>query len=76
MFEFLFKNPNQAFSRKDIENKTGIKLSKDFDKIVENLGFKKDLRKIFFEVSKDKILFRNPVSKTQLDEMNLTFIKI
>lgn len=76
IFNFLFRHPYQSFSRKEIESEIGIKLFKDFDKIVENLGFKKDLRRIFFDVSKDKISFRNPVTGEQLKQMKIDYIKI
>ena len=38
-------------------------------KIVENLKFKKDLRKAFFDISQDSIKFFNPVSKERLQEL-------
>jgi len=76
VFNFLYNNPNKPFSKEDIKEQAGIVVSKSFDKIVENLNFKNDLRKVFFKVSKTHILFRNPVSKQQIDEMGIRYIKL
>lgn len=76
LFSFLYKNPNKLFSKSEIKEQAGITVNKGFDKFVENLNFKNDLRKIFFKVSKTHILFRNPVSKQQVEEMGIRYIKL
>src|SRR3989344_5836334 len=47
VFDFLYKHPNKKYTLKEIEEGIGNKLGKTLHKIVENLGFKGDLRKIF-----------------------------
>ncbi len=67
VFSYLYEHPNVKISKSQIEKELNVKLLKDFDKIVENLGFKGDVRKIFFNVPKNSILFRNPVIKCDLE---------
>ena len=70
VFNYLILNPNQKFTRKQIEEAVKSKLRKSLSKIVENLGFKKDLRKIFFNVSSSSIQFNNPVSTSLKLDLN------
>lgn len=65
VFEYLFSNPNKTFNHKQVEEAVHMSLKKPFNKIVENLGFKKDLRKHFFNVSSKSIRFNNPVFTSQ-----------
>src|SRR5690606_37598246 len=76
IFEFLYNNPNKPFSKAEIEQELNQKITKTFSKILENLNFKKDLLKIFFKVSKDKIMFRNPVSVDEAKTLGIDFAKI
>lgn len=76
MFDYLYKHPNQKFTKQQLEEAIDKKLTKDLHKIVENLGFKADLRKMFFSVSGTSILFRNPIHKKDLDELGIQKIKI
>lgn len=78
VFYYLYRNPNKTITKAEFEenfnaNKT---LTKDFNKIVENLKFKKDLRKAFFEISSDSIKFFNPVSKERLEQLGIKNIPI
>lgn len=76
VFDYLYKHPNQKFTKEQLEEIIKRKLTKDLHKIVENLGFKADLRKMFFSVSGTSILFRNPIHKKGLDELGIQKIKI
>lgn len=76
VFNHLYNNPRKAFSKKQLEKAIGKTFSKTLHKIVENLGFKGDLAKAFFTVSKNDILFRNPITRDELNEMGLGFLKI
>ncbi len=76
VFGFLYKNPNKTFSKKNIEQELKTSITKDFHKIVENLGFKGDLAKIFFSTSKNSIMFRNPVSSNELEQMGITIVRL
>lgn len=60
IFGFLYKNPNETFLREDLEKECKIKITKSLSKTVENLGFCRGLKKVFFDVSKNSIRFNNP----------------
>lgn len=76
VFDFLYKHPNKKYTLKEIEEGIGNKLGKTLHKIVENLGFKGDLRKIFIDVSGTSICFKNPVTKDDLEKIGITRIKL
>ncbi len=76
VFSKLFNNPGKTFTKKQLEEEISIKITKDFHKIIENLGFKGDLAKIFFSVSKTSIMFKNPISNDDLAKMGLTLVRL
>ncbi|MFH1827028.1 MAG: hypothetical protein ABH812_01170 [bacterium] len=76
VFDYLMKNPRRTIKLEEIEDKIGNNLAKSLHKIIENLGFSGDLRKIFFNVSKNAIYFRNPVTKTDLQKLGMSRIKL
>lgn len=76
VFSFLFEHPNQTFSLKQIQEEIKVGITKDLHKIVENLGFKNDLKRVFFSVSKDSIQFRNSITKKDLEGLGIGRIKI
>ncbi|MBP7927949.1 hypothetical protein KAZ57_02270, partial [Patescibacteria group bacterium] len=70
IFSLLYKHPNVSFTKKDLAEKISTDITKPFSKIVENLGFTDILRDVFFSVSKDQIMFKNPATvsiKTAID---------
>lgn len=76
IFAYLYKNPNQDKSIEDIKSGTRLDSIKDLNKFVENIGFTGDLRKVFFKVSKNTIRFNNPVTKDDLRELNIDYLKL
>ena len=76
VFSFLMQNSNKSFSKKQLEDQLKIKISKPLHKIVENLGFKGDLAKAFFSVSKNDIRFKNPVTQAEIEEMGIGKIRL
>lgn len=76
VFNYLYKNPNQKFTKQQLEEAIGRQLTKDLHKIVENLGFKADLRKMFFSVSATSISFKNPITQEDLEALGIQKIKI
>jgi len=72
VFMHLFENPNKEISVSKLEQKIGEKLTKPLHKMVENWGFKGDYKKIFFKISKEHILFRNPITQEVLDKMGIS----
>jgi hypothetical protein len=75
VFSYLYENPGKSFSKQQLETVIGQKISKTLHKIVENLGFKSDLARAFFSVSKNDISFRNPITRDELNDMGLGNIK-
>lgn len=76
VFDYLYKNPNLKITKGELTEDLKTTLTKDFGKIVENLKFKKDLRKAFFDISQDSIKFYNPVSKERLEALGIKNISI
>jgi hypothetical protein len=75
VFTYLYKHPNQKISLKQLEENTG-KLTKTLHKVVENLGFTKDLKRAFFDTAKTSIRFRNPVTKKDLEDIGIHYLKL
>lgn len=62
--EFVCSHPNTLIPVGDIEDSTALSLSANIHDILRDLGFKGDLRKIFFPVAtKAKVMFVNPITK-------------
>jgi len=76
VFYYLYKNPNKNITKAEIIEDLKITLTKDFGKIIENLKFKGDLRRAFFDISKNSIQFYNPVSKERLEALGIRNIQI
>lgn len=66
VFNYLYNHPNEKVTKKQLEEELRIDLVKSLHKIVENLGFTGALKKAFFNVSKNSIEFRNPVTSKDL----------
>lgn len=76
IFAYLYKNPNQDKSVGEIKSGTGLSSIKDLNKFVENIGFTGELRKVFFKVSKNIVRFNNPVTKVDLTELGIEYLKL
>jgi len=76
VFHYLFEHPNKTITKKELEQVIEQAIGKDFHKIVENLGFTGDLRKAFFQVSNGAILFRNPITKADFDQLGISPLRI
>lgn len=76
VFTFVYKHANERLTKRKIEIDNDIRLLKELPKIVENLGFTGDLKKVFFDVSSEGILFRNPITRKDLDELKIIVLKL
>jgi hypothetical protein len=75
--EELFKNVGKVLTRKDLEEVLKQPLKKDLNKIAEQLGFKKDIRKVFLSVSKTSICLKTTsLSKEDLDNLNIKYLRL
>lgn len=76
VFDYLYNHPNQKISLKELETQIKKTLTKSLHKIVENLGFKGDLKTVFFTVSQDAVSFRNPITQDDLEKLGISKIKL
>jgi len=68
IFKYIYNHPRKRIFKKDIPTK------KELTSVLDNLGFREELRKIFFPGStKDSVLFRNPFCKKDLEEQGSKF---
>jgi len=74
---YLINNPNKHITIKEIEKRATFEpLKKRPHEIVRDLGFKGELSKAFFKLSKDGFYLRNPVGKDELENLGINLIKI
>ena len=77
VFNHLYQNPNKIISITELEKSLGgAQLRKPLHKIVENLGFTKELNRAFFDISKDAIRFRNPLTSKDLEELGISRLRL
>jgi hypothetical protein len=71
VFRYLYNKPNTIITKEELEREARKEtISKSMRDIVRELGFEKELREIFFNVSKTKIRFNNPITKQDLIELS------
>jgi len=59
-----------------LEKSIGGTITKNLHKIIENLGFKREFKKAFFNISKNDIFFRNPLKQKELDDLGISRLKL
>jgi len=65
-FEYISQYPKKQIKRGDLESAIG-KLEKPISKIVYDIGFSGELKKLFFpKVSNNAVYFNNPVTRDAL----------
>lgn len=74
VFEYVFKNPGKRISLSTIKEKVPD-AGKDLPRMVDNWGFKGDVRKAFFQVSKIAIKFCNPIRSSDLSALNIAHLR-
>ncbi len=72
-FTYVYANPNKRIDTKDLKAE-GVVLKKTIHKVIENLGFTTQLKAVFFDVSKSSVRFKNPVSKSDLNEIAIKYL--
>jgi len=76
VFKYLYEHPNQTISAAELEKQLGgTPLRKSLHKIVENLGFVREIKRVFFDISKDSIRFRNPITDKELEALGITRLR-
>lgn len=75
IFKFLYENPNKLHNWDDLKEKIDDLKEKDLHVLVRDLNLNKSL-KIFFDVSKNSICFKNPISKGDLEKSGIDYLQI
>lgn len=76
-FEYIYPKPNQQIAVSEIEKDTAYQLSSNIQDILRDLGFKGNIRKVFFPVAtKVKVMFINPITKQYASKNDLPVIKL
>jgi hypothetical protein len=70
-FVFLYGNTQHAITSADLLNRGIVLKNKRLHKVVEELGFKGKLKRLFFKVSKHTIVFDNSVTRRVLKEAKI-----
>ena len=74
--EYILEHPNQTLKKGEIEKDANIKLKKSFHSTLGDLGFKGEIRKLFFEASKSTVRFRNYISEKELSQLEIDTEKL
>lgn len=74
-FTYVYANANKRIDTKEL-NASGVVLKKTLHKVIENLGFTAQLKGVFFDVSKDSVRFKNPVSKSDLNDKGVKYLDL
>ncbi|MDQ5943655.1 MAG: hypothetical protein QG675_423 [Patescibacteria group bacterium] len=78
VFGFIYKHPKQRISTKTIKDhvktELGKPMTKTLHKIIENLGFTGDIKQVFFDTSSEGIFFRNPITKSELNDLGIKYL--
>lgn len=76
-FEYVYGHSNEQIKVKEIEKTTAHTLSNNIQDILRDLGFKGNVRKLFFPIAtKSKVMFVNPISKQYAIKNDLPTIKL
>jgi hypothetical protein len=70
-FTFLCRNAGRLWTRDELVASAGIRSLTSMHKIAENLGFTRELRTAFFQISKQAILLRLTLTDEELASLNL-----
>jgi hypothetical protein len=73
---YVLENTEKTISKKQFEEIPKIKLKKSFYQILNDLGFRGEIRKVFFDASKSAIKFRNHVSDSDLEKLGVNTKKL
>lgn len=72
--KYILENPNRKITGKELKEKAGV--NKNFTTILDQLNFKGDLRKAFFEASKTAIILHNPLKSDRVKSLGINMNKI
>lgn len=69
---FISENPNKKITRGDFEKYKRTKMNKKFDQIIIDLGFRGNIKKLFFpNVSIKAVVFKNPITRDDMKKAGI-----
>ena len=74
--EYILEHEDEKLTKSAIEKDANIELKKSFHATLSDLGFKGEIRKLFFEASKDTVKFRNNVPESELSALEIDIEKL
>jgi hypothetical protein len=75
-FEFLYSNPNERHSVKEIREKINSPAKKTVHQILSDLKFKGELKNLFFKASSTAVEFRNPITPEILKSKDIEYLNL
>lgn len=76
VFTYVFNNSGKTITLKEIEANTRIKLTKSLPVIMDKLGFKKDIKKLFLDVSKSSIFFKKEITREDFEQTKMERVRL
>ncbi len=76
VFGYLYNNPNKTITLDELKKELKRDITKTLHKIVENLGFRGDIKNLFFSISKNSIKFKKQITQKDLEELGLKRIRL
>jgi hypothetical protein len=73
---YVLDNPGKKIRKDDLEKEYGSRPKKTFHSIVNELGFKEEIRKVFFKASKATVEFRNFIHESELPKLKVNKEKL
>ena len=74
--EYVITHPNETLKREAMQSDLKVKFKKSFHSILGDLGFKGEIRKLFFDASKTAVQFKNFIPETELAELGIDAKKL
>lgn len=69
---FIINNPNKVISVKEFSEYKREKMTKKFDQIINDLGFKGNIKKLFFpNISIKAVEFKNPITREDMEKAGI-----
>ncbi len=70
-FLYVFNNPDKKIRVEEIEKDANKTVGKNIGNTLNDLGFKNEIRKLFFLTNKDTVIFRNFIPKDRLGNFGI-----
>lgn len=69
---YIVDNPDKKIRKEDIEKSIGRKIPTEFHQLLSNLGFKGEMKRIFFPgVSNNSICFKNNITESDIADLEI-----